>query len=1078
MNVKKYKQLGDELSKESRWQEAATAYRKAIEIKPKWSNLYYLLAQILEKQRDLEEATANYQRAVELNSTVFRHHKSLGDILAKQKRFPEAIDTYQQAIKLQPDNANIYYLLGIVQEQIEDLESAIEQYKKAIKIDPEILKFYESLGNVLTHRSRFAEAISTYQQAVKLNPNNANIYCLLAQALENKGDLQGAIQNYQQALSLDPEISLGQCQSNIYEEQKIPCTITLNVGSGLGDCLIYIKSMVMLADILNFRVENIFGLQKNNRRISSNNNLFKQLGVNKLEQVNFLYQFNNYQKIDIDFGGEFEHKFNTIKTKIYILTKIIEKAKDKNFYINFNSCSIHFCVSIFIKYKEKVGDVNLHKRNIFLSSLKELIQNQLEIYASPMDSNSPSKIKILLHIRLGDTAIIRLSNNSLISCHGKKGKQVDGKNPPEKINSIEEAARPPVNVSDFVAIYNFLSSQFRREHFYITVISDGYDRGFDDIYNSKHKLKLNQHEVNQISILRQKYKQEFFQTMSFADQIIYGENDQNLINSIYRIINSDIIISRSGHYVYQILDSCGYDKNYIFVKSSGRPTEANINENFREKTWGEHENIESINKWLKHQITNTLEDYLADKKYNKNNQMINPKPDTNTNCKKQKKLGDEFSSQERWEEAAMAYQEAIQIKPKWSNLYYLLAIALEKKGDLEGAIVNYQQAVFLSRRISEYKEALHKAMGKQKSWQQEIKACENLLQQDIPSEAALRLCGSQAHFGWGGLITGNPLADYVSFRRSNPSWVSGEKRIVLLTSVRNEGVWLPEWIAYHLSLGFNKILVYANDCTDKSDHLLRELDRFNYIKYIENHLKPEDRPQIKAYFNALNIDKVCVDYEWVMVLDADEFLVLNRDKSIQEFVKRFDDNVDGIAMNWRVFGSNGRQSKTEGLVIERFQACVSPDHPANGHVKSLARTNSILSFGVHVPVFRPGCNLFVYPDGKPVTPINGLGKYIDYSISSIHHYGLKSYEEFLIKSERGVGDRPLSPDQQIIRGTDFFIGNDRDSNKEKNSDALKWLDATKRILDGILSVPDIANAYQAVLDWYDERVKFLRSRQN
>jgi tetratricopeptide (TPR) repeat protein len=177
MNFKQYKQLGDELSKQERWREAATAYRKAIEIKPKWSNLYYLLAQVLEKQRDLEEATANYQRAVEINPTVFRHHKSLGDILAKQKRFAEAINAYQQAIQLQPENPNIYYLLGISQEEQGNLQEAIENYKQAISLEPKGFQFHRSLGNILSKSAEelLSEASLAYQNALQIQPNNQEI---------------------------------------------------------------------------------------------------------------------------------------------------------------------------------------------------------------------------------------------------------------------------------------------------------------------------------------------------------------------------------------------------------------------------------------------------------------------------------------------------------------------------------------------------------------------------------------------------------------------------------------------------------------------------------------------------------------------------------------------------------------------------------------------------------------------------------------------------------------------------------------------------------------------------------------
>jgi tetratricopeptide (TPR) repeat protein len=520
----------------------------------------------------------------------FKEYKQLGDELSQQERWQEAATAYQQAVKLAPKNASAHYLLAQVQEKQGDLEGAIENYQKAITLNAEVFRFHKSLADALAKARYFIDAISVYKEAIKLAPNNANVNHL------------------KEKLS----------QVKMCAEEKIPCTITLNVGSGLGDCLLYIKSMVTLADNLNFRVENIFNLRKSNRRISIDNvdnNLFEKLGLTNLENEAFLDNFREYQKIDIDFDSNFLHTFNPIDTKKYVLKIIKERAKQDKFYVNFNRCSMHFCVAIFNKYKQNQQNFNLYKQNRFLSSLRHLCQNTLELHANPIDSKSLNKTKILLHIRLGDTANIRLSNDSLISCHGKKGKPVDAKNPPERINSIEEAARQPVNILDFVAIYNFLCNQFKRDYFYITVISDGYDRGFDDIWNSKDKLKLTENEINQIPILRQKYKQEFFQSMNFADQIIYGENDQNLIDSTYQIIKSDIIITRSGHYVYQILDSFGYDKKYIFIKSSRKTTQANINDNFQEKIWEAQDEVNSINQWLEFQIKTIFGTHFRNRRY-------------------------------------------------------------------------------------------------------------------------------------------------------------------------------------------------------------------------------------------------------------------------------------------------------------------------------------------------------------------------------------------------------------------------------------------------------------------------------
>ena len=42
----------------------------------------------------------------------------------------------------------------------------------------------------------------------------------------------------------------------------------------------------------------------------------------------------------------------------------------------------------------------------------------------------------------------------------------------------------------------------------------------------------------------------------------------------------------------------------------------------------------------------------------------------------------------------------------------------------------------------------------------------------------------------------------------------GRGRRAIVSAMRNEGLWLLEWLAYHKAIGFDPIFVATNDCTD------------------------------------------------------------------------------------------------------------------------------------------------------------------------------------------------------------------------------------------------------------------------
>ena len=48
--------------------------------------------------------------------------------------------------------------------------------------------------------------------------------------------------------------------------------------------------------------------------------------------------------------------------------------------------------------------------------------------------------------------------------------------------------------------------------------------------------------------------------------------------------------------------------------------------------------------------------------------------------------------------------------------------------------------------------------------------------------------------------------------------------LVALSTMKDEGPFVVEWVAHHLAVGFTKLMVYTNDCSDGTDTLLKRLE--------------------------------------------------------------------------------------------------------------------------------------------------------------------------------------------------------------------------------------------------------------
>ena len=103
---------------ESKQEEAAAAYRKALELDPYLVAALINLANIHYSRDELAEAQALYERAIGLESDFFEAHFNLGNIYHDLGRFPEAQACYREALRLNPFYADAHFYLAVTFEKM------------------------------------------------------------------------------------------------------------------------------------------------------------------------------------------------------------------------------------------------------------------------------------------------------------------------------------------------------------------------------------------------------------------------------------------------------------------------------------------------------------------------------------------------------------------------------------------------------------------------------------------------------------------------------------------------------------------------------------------------------------------------------------------------------------------------------------------------------------------------------------------------------------------------------------------------------------------------------------------------
>jgi hypothetical protein len=240
-------------------------------------------------------------------------------------------------------------------------------------------------------------------------------------------------------------------------------------------------------------------------------------------------------------------------------------------------------------------------------------------------------------------------------------------------------------------------------------------------------------------------------------------------------------------------------------------------------------------------------------------------------------------------------------------------------------------------------------------------------------------------------------------------------RVMLVTTVKDEGPNILEWVAHHRRVGFTDIVVFQNDSTDTTDLALRELARIGAITYIDNAFRKGGTAlayQNRAYRRAARLPAYG-ECAWCMALDGDEFLQVNTGAGrVQDLIAALPD-ADEIRLNWRVFGAGGARRLTQALVSARFTRANAADvavrHPMP--VKTLFRTDAFDRPGIHLPKNPARLGLVTRNgSGRRAEEVVVRGFQITdpepYRLAQVNHYMVRDAESFLVKSMRGSSSHP------------------------------------------------------------------------
>ena len=237
--------------------------------------------------------------------------------------------------------------------------------------------------------------------------------------------------------------------------------------------------------------------------------------------------------------------------------------------------------------------------------------------------------------------------------------------------------------------------------------------------------------------------------------------------------------------------------------------------------------------------------------------------------------------------------------------------------------------------------------------------------------------------------------------------------VCAIATARNEGLYLLEWLAHHQSLGVQAFFIYSNDNDDGSDALLRRLGEAGVIYYLRSVVGSKTLPQYKAYGHALSVLPNILDYRWSLILDIDEFLLLDHHQfaALSDFLAFHDQQENNaICLNWVIMGPSGQAKWSADFQRHRFPHRAGQDR----HIKCLFRPHHFSHSHAHYPCAvqtmpidirdsQGYCHVNYYIEGREAAFSEPQAD----EVAWINHYLYKSAEEFLWRRWRNSGGQSV-----------------------------------------------------------------------
>jgi tetratricopeptide (TPR) repeat protein len=230
-----YENLGRVQANQSKYQEAAQAFEKGIEVaentiakgsdpaaaKKEISRLMIYTGDAYSQLDNLEKALAFYSKAAEMSPEPAAAYFNTCRIQRAHGNTAAAVSACERAITLDPKRLEFYQTLGDIEANANQHQNALEAYNRGIGAARNAItgnvsadrarivmgQMLSAEGNIYANRKKFDEAIDAFTKALEADPQRMIDYFNLCAAFYNVNKMDAAVSACAKAIASDPKMA-------------------------------------------------------------------------------------------------------------------------------------------------------------------------------------------------------------------------------------------------------------------------------------------------------------------------------------------------------------------------------------------------------------------------------------------------------------------------------------------------------------------------------------------------------------------------------------------------------------------------------------------------------------------------------------------------------------------------------------------------------------------------------------------------------------------------------------------------------------------------------------------------------